>query len=531
MPSSLSANVTVFKVQLCDFACESLALAEDQQCCPYLKIDFASFKLFKTDLEKDTTSPEWSFKASFQYEVLHVENLSSRFIRMQCFNSARPSPELLGEAKVDLWTVACGPSHLKLTLMHPKTRINHGYLKFTCVMKNFSPNLTVSCKDLRLTMQGFPAPARLVVVPSTADRAEERLLRIPHSDQGTWLGPHSLVIPSSLHDLLKGLRFDVVDEMTVKQGEAVVEFRKAFDARDGMAVAFKVPVTYSTDGEDKVGPYGPVGELEGTLSYKNLPVFAQMAGGVCVDGVVEGNSFLLIEGLPHPKCSSQPAIWQDPSDRCAEAADERPHEDREIIFDDIDEKWVAEALEKIDLPPPWEKRRVTGANFTGADRLSRRTYFVDPRSRRTTWKDPRFLPENWDQKIDPQSGKVFFQYHKTRQTTTVDPRLCPAGWDMRLSKDGRIYFCYLPAMTTTYTDPRGLPEHIDAALDDYGRIYFRNHETKSTSWDDPRINQQEVTLTKWRHAQSLRWLKEQVWREVEEMVRLRSEPDEPEFEP
>merc|ERR1711924_554627 len=178
------------------------------------------------------------------------------------------------------------------------------------------------------------------------------------------------------------------------------------------------------------------------------------------------------------------------------------------------DKTLSEALEKIDLPPPWElKRERPNSGAHG------RVYFADPRSRRTTWKDPRFLPENWDQRIDPQTGKVYFQYHKTRQTTYVDPRGCPSGWEMRLSKNGDIYFAYQPAMKTTFVDPRGLPDAFDPALDDHGRLYFKNHHLKTTTWEDPRLDQQEVTLIKWRQTQSHRWLKEQVWNELEEIQR------------
>jgi len=193
-------------------------------------------------------------------------------------------------------------------------------------------------------------------------------------------------------------------------------------------------------------------------------------------------------------------------------------EEGEVQLDDIHEEWFVEAIEKVDLPPPWEKRRVRGAG----DRPGR-MYFLDPRSKRTTWKDPRFLPDSWDQRVDPGSGKVYFQYHKTRKTTYVDPRSCPVGWDMRLSKDGEIYFAFLPAMRTTLIDPRGLPDNFDAALDDSARMYFKNHENQTTTWDDPRSGQQEVTLTKWRQAQSTRWWKEQVWREIEEMNRRKEE--------
>jgi len=71
----------------------------------------------------------------------------------------------------------------------------------------------------------------------------------------------------------------------------------------------------------------------------------------------------------------------------------------------------------------------------------------------------------------------------------------------------------MPAMKTTFIDPRGLPDQIEAA----GRMYFKDHSSKNTSWADPRQEQAEVTLAKWRQAQTHRWLKEMVLKEMEEM--------------
>jgi len=269
-------------------------------------------------------------------------------------------------------------------------------------------------------------------------------------------------------------------------------------------------------------PVGAVGELEGNILYAHLPVYAQMAGGINVDGEVQGG-FLLIDGLPYPQnMEHAPPLWrEEPTHSVLDSftADLQPNEEHETNLDDLDDRTIFEALEQIDLPPPWEKRRERAG-----DRA--RVYFADPRSRKTTWKDPRFLPENWDQRIDALSGKVYYQYHKTRETTYVDPRGCPPGWDMRLSKNGEIYFAYIPAMKTTFIDPRGLPESIDAALDDLGRMYFKNHLERNTQWEDPRIDQQEVTLKKWRQGQAGKWLKERVLHEIEEQQKQRSDLDE-----
>eukprot|EP00425_Heterocapsa_triquetra_P010777 CAMPEP_0195143116 /NCGR_PEP_ID=MMETSP0448-20130528/165816_1 /TAXON_ID=66468 /ORGANISM="Heterocapsa triquestra, Strain CCMP 448" /LENGTH=524 /DNA_ID=CAMNT_0040181535 /DNA_START=26 /DNA_END=1597 /DNA_ORIENTATION=- len=508
-----------FKVQMYDFSCEGLAVS-NERCDAYLKIDFDNFKIFKTDHGQGNTSPEWGFKAGFHYIINYLEKLGRQELTVQCSN--RASGQLIGEASIDLQTIACGPPHFKLTLRDQSTGEPRGVLKFTCVMKMLSPNLNVVCQDLSLTMQGCPAPARLQI-SSSIDEAN-RIVDVPHSDHGVWDSPFSLAFETALADMLKApgsecLRFAVIDEMGLSQGEALVEFRKAFSAKPDMPISFKVPVTYTCTmaGEEKPETVGAVGELVGTLLYQNVPVYAQMVGGLCVDGQVEGGNWLF-EGLPYPHCLSQPPpLWQDPADRPGFECMEDPADRHGPGLDDIDDKVFLEALEQIDLPLPWEKRRerATDRGF--------RTYFADPRSRKTTWKDPRFLPEHWDQRIDSQTGKVYFAYQKTRQTTFVDPRGCPVGWDMRLSKNGDLYFAFLPSMKTTFLDPRGLPDHIDPALDDLGRMYFKNHEMKTTTWEDPRDSQQEVTLTQWRQGRMTRWWREQVLREVEERESKKAE--------
>lgn len=520
----------VFRVQLYEFSAEGLTC--NDPCDPYLKIDFDGFKLFKTTTQQRTNNPEWSFKAGFAYEVSYLEKLKTRMLKIQCFS--RTNSQHIGEVGVDLHTVACGPCHFKLTLRKKLDDTGEplGVIKFCCTMKMVSSSFTIICQDLSLTMQGCKAPARMTMTAPIAE--DQRPIPVPFSTDGSWEGPFCLTFETTLSDLLKTsqcehLSFVVIDETGVRQGEALLEFRKAFSTRDDTPISFKIPVTYTCTVEGGASmdaePVGAVGELEGVIMYKNIPVYGQMSGGVCIDGQVEGG-FWLYEGLPYPHCMPQsPALWHEHFDvRGIEHFSALPEgqDAEEINFEDIEDEWFLEAIDKIDLPLPWEKRRERGTE----DRPGR-IYYVDPRSKRTTWKDPRFLPEHWDQRVDPASGKVYFQYHKTKQTTYVDPRSCPVGWDMRLSRDGQIYFACLSAMRTTFIDPRGLPEMIEPALDDKGRMYFKNHETKTTAWEDPRKDQQEVTLTKWRQAQSMRWWKEQVWREIEEMNR-RAEMEEKE---
>eukprot|EP00448_Togula_jolla_P010708 CAMPEP_0170605048 /NCGR_PEP_ID=MMETSP0224-20130122/19766_1 /TAXON_ID=285029 /ORGANISM="Togula jolla, Strain CCCM 725" /LENGTH=536 /DNA_ID=CAMNT_0010930027 /DNA_START=18 /DNA_END=1628 /DNA_ORIENTATION=+ len=513
-----------FKVQMCDFSCQGLRASSPFE--PYLKINFDNFKIFKTDHGSNNEDPEWGFKAGFHYTMKYLEQLRDRKIRLYCHN--RTNGQLIGETSIDLQTVACGPTNFRLTLHDPNSSEPCGTLKFTCVMKMIS-SVTVIFKKLRLTMQGSKAPARLHILSKLATADEHPAeLRLPHSSEGTWHGPYGISFETSLADLLKvrgdaleSMNFVAIDEMGVRQGEATLPFRSFFSTKPETIVPFKVRVTYSlpVDGveEAEQEPVGAVGELAGELFYQNLPAYAQMVGGNCVDGGIEGGSWLF-EGLPYPAVMGErpPPLVQATHECFSEQ--EPHHEDHEATLDDIDDRTILEASEKIELPAPWEKRRERIG-----DRC--RTYYIDPRSRRTTWKDPRFLPEHWDQRIDSQTGKVYYQYHQTHQTTFVDPRCCPQGWDMRLSKTGEIYFAFLPAMQTTFTDPRGLPEGFDVALDDFGRTYFKDHRRQLTTWDDPRDGQQEVTLTKWRHTQSQKWWKEQVWRELEELQKPRLEQD------
>jgi len=190
-------------------------------------------------------------------------------------------------------------------------------------------------------------------------------------------------------------------------------------------------------------------------------------------------------------------------------------------LDDLDDETYYAALDQIELPPPWEKRR---ANIP-SDTSGKRMYFVDPRSRRTTYKDPRFIPEHWDQRIDASTGKVYFHYHKVRGNTYIDPRGCPSHWEMRLSKEGDVYFANTQTSMTSWIDPRGLPENCEACLDDKGIMYFKNHADKTTAWEDPRVDQQEVLLTQWRQAHMARWLKDQVFQELENIKQRMNEEE------
>ncbi|CAE8604153.1 unnamed protein product, partial [Polarella glacialis] len=216
-----------------------------------------------------------------------------------------------------------------------------------------STNFTVICKDLRLTMQGCPAPGRMAVSNTLTEDAN--VINVPYSQQGTWTSPFTTAFETTLGDLLKvpassgaasgceHLAFVVIDEMGVRQGEARLEFRKAFTTKPDEPVAFKVPVNYCSDEvEESRQVVGAVGELEGVVIYRNIPVYAQMAGGSIVDAEIQGGC-ILVDGLPYPPCMPQPPpVWQDGGGMEAFSMDPDGGEDQEIDFNDIADKWVFE---------------------------------------------------------------------------------------------------------------------------------------------------------------------------------------------
>uniref|UniRef100_A0A1I7UEW2 E3 ubiquitin-protein ligase n=1 Tax=Caenorhabditis tropicalis TaxID=1561998 RepID=A0A1I7UEW2_9PELO len=142
------------------------------------------------------------------------------------------------------------------------------------------------------------------------------------------------------------------------------------------------------------------------------------------------------------------------------------------------------------LPQGWEMRRDPRG----------RVYYVDHNTRTTTWQRPtadmleaheqwqsgrdqamiqweqRFLlqqnnfsaddplgplPEGWEKRQDPNTGRMYFVNHVNRTTQWEDPRTqggsdqpLPEGWEMRFTEQGVPFFIDHHSKTTTYNDPR-----------------------------------------------------------------------------
>ncbi|VDN53339.1 unnamed protein product [Dracunculus medinensis] len=143
------------------------------------------------------------------------------------------------------------------------------------------------------------------------------------------------------------------------------------------------------------------------------------------------------------------------------------------------------------LPSGWEMRRDPRG----------RVYYVDHNTRTTTWQRPtadmlqardlwqsnrdqamhqweqRYLlqsnamianddplgplPNGWEKRADPSTGRIYFVNHVNRTTQWEDPRTqgisdepLPEGWEIRFTEQGVPFFIDHNTKSTTYNDPR-----------------------------------------------------------------------------
>merc|ERR1719487_2494689 len=110
------------------------------------------------------------------------------------------------------------------------------------MMKMISVDFTVLFRNLKLTMQGSPAPAKLQL---SSTLAETVVTEVPHSQEGEWPTPYGLTFEATLGDVLKApdlehVKIQVLDSGDTPQGEALLAFRDWFTARaDTSPLAFK----------------------------------------------------------------------------------------------------------------------------------------------------------------------------------------------------------------------------------------------------------------------------------------------------
>lgn len=189
-----------------------------------------------------------------------------------------------------------------------------------------------------------------------------------------------------------------------------------------------------------------------------------------------------------------------PQQQATALPEEQLPEGWEMRFDQFGRKYYVDHTTKsttwerpssTPLPSGWEMRRDPRG----------RVYYVDHNTRTTTWQRPtadmleahqqwengrdqamhqweqRYLlqsnaltpsddplgplPEGWEKRADPNTGRMYFVNHVNRTTQWEDPRTqgvsdqpLPEGWEMRFTEQGVPFFIDHNSKSTTYNDPR-----------------------------------------------------------------------------
>eukprot|EP00392_Amoebophrya_sp_AT5.2_P007566 g7581.t1 len=356
---------TKFSVKFFDFSVRGLYEANE----PFVRVDFDKFKSFQSDKEKRENKDavdlesgvwDWGFRAGFIYTTRAVDKMPSKKFKLMVYDYTGPNKEaiLLGTAEVDLRTLACGPQVIRLSLLSPDPDKNTepAQIEFTCLLKMISSDFAISLQDLKISIQGWPAPAKFDL---SSTLREDVVVEAPFSENGSWESV-SLQFETTLWDLMspfasvagmgsavvgggggaggasstgttaaggnpitnagapsaagttttndptadgilsskaaEGLKINVKDESGYEQGQISINFRDYLKL-DGLGEqAFDlgaIPITYGEDGDQ-------VGELNGKILFQNLPKYGQMVGGMLWDDRIEGNAQLLCLNLPYP---------------------------------------------------------------------------------------------------------------------------------------------------------------------------------------------------------------------------------------
>jgi len=422
----------------------------------HLLVNFdEGFKDLRTESALCKPEAKWGFDAYFRYSLPDLQQLCERKLRIQCRESM--SDCLIGEASIDLESIASGPSAIRLTMSRwgPDVDgsggvVSTGVVRFCCGMR-LASLVAIAAKELQLqTLEGRQVAG---AVELSCRLMPEATVALSYNDQGFWKGPCGPSFETTLPDLLKApdeetLRFAVkavLFEGKELIGEAALPFRGYFDLAHGVEIPFKLDVT-----EDIASP--PRLRLEGCLQYGNLPhSLAQMVGGCRADEHIEGGT----------------RFWD---------------------FLPCTASLPAEQATLVD----------NGLRYEPQSSAPKR-----PRFSPADADAAHALPPLWEHCADPSGQTALFKY-KGQYLTPTDPRYCPKFWEQRLSADGSVYYGYSKTRQTTYTDPRGLPMHYTIKLDQEGELFFKNHLTQAIEHNDPRDGQSNSTLTKWRQEEATR---------------------------
>lgn len=287
--SVVSEDTKLFRIELRNLSAD-LETTSIVNC--YFECNFDNYRSWTTPKAVSGTNqqPSWDdYKRIFVYETLHADNMVVKLFTLSLygtrFGELDARPEFVGEAVVDLLTLARGPRQLSLSLMDGDAfagRVDFILEMFEmcetrAAVNTFTVSLTeqINYNDITVQVhkrnrQGYWTCQATESSPSSATFAE-----CPdHFFCSTW---------SSMMEE-NGLLFEIYPPGLFSSliGTGSILFREFLHGMNSASAAFdfQAPV-HDSEGKE-------IGEVRGNMDLTGLPLFCQMYAGVTVDGVVCG---------------------------------------------------------------------------------------------------------------------------------------------------------------------------------------------------------------------------------------------------
>lgn len=275
---------------------------------PYYRCDFDG-KIMQSELFTAVGDPAWDHRATFDYRLDEddmqraIASLTARSVRFDVFYTDGVKHVRLGGASQNLFSIATGAATIQLTL-HGDRGEPVGVLHASLSMEHLS---VVSVELAAASLYGLPEPSQtqlsfFLLHDSGAAPVTSRVTAATKEPQFDFTGP--LILRTSLralfNNVLRVQLVDVVHNASV-MASVDVEMRELLVSNANHSTCFKKNM-YSDAAYHR--PF--TAHVTATVSFSDLPRFAQLANGLNNDGSVHGKPLL-------PSCVTPPGYSKFPA--------------------------------------------------------------------------------------------------------------------------------------------------------------------------------------------------------------------------
>eukprot|EP01114_Cavostelium_apophysatum_P013351 TRINITY_DN3215_c0_g1_i2.p1 TRINITY_DN3215_c0_g1~~TRINITY_DN3215_c0_g1_i2.p1 ORF type:complete len:659 (+),score=119.89 TRINITY_DN3215_c0_g1_i2:105-2081(+) len=289
---------TNFRVKIFNFRGRNLPAKDSNGLSdPFLTCNFDNFKQFKTEIIKKELNPNWKFEVSFIYETRYADKLDRKTFKIECFDYDRiGSNDFIGSCNVDLKTLALGPVSHEIALRDGGKF--SGTVLFDLEMEQIS-EVVATFKEVlvqNLVPEGPDCDPYLQF--SYSGSKDQRKFKSPvlkNNKAPSWSELEQLYFESTLRELIgESLTLEIKNNKKMKSDPTIGDCQLPLSKY--MCRVDNQPVKFS---ENLLRGGQVVGLIEGVVSFREVPKFAQMVGGKHTDGGITGGRALLPD-LPLP---------------------------------------------------------------------------------------------------------------------------------------------------------------------------------------------------------------------------------------